>query len=175
MTDDHTATAAAEPLIQEADLAGRGARLGTYALDTLLVAAIAFAVMWSLGWHEGITGGDPAATVRLAVAALVAYGIVNGHLLAQRGQTVGKMAVGVRIVSGQTGRIVPLWNAFGLRYAAFQLAFQIPIAGTLFALADALFIFGERRRCLHDFVARTAVVNADWEEPLTAAAPDETP
>ena len=144
-------------------------------LDTLLVAAIAFAVMWSLGWHEGLADGDPAASVRLAVVAMVAYGIVNGYLLAQRGQTVGKVAVGVRIVSGETGRIVPVWKTFGLRYVLFQLAFQIPLAGVVFALADALFIFGERRRCLHDFVARTLVVHADWERPLDAeAAADET-
>lgn len=175
MTDDHNATDTTEPLIGEADLAGRGARLGAYVLDILLVGAIAFTTLWILGWHEGIADGNPAAALRLAVAAMVAYGIVNGYLLAQRGQTVGKIAVGVRIVSGETGRIVPLWNAFGLRYVLFQLVFQIPVAGTLFALADALFIFGERRRCLHHFVARTLVVHADWERPLDAeAAADET-
>lgn len=165
MTEGHAATAAPEPLIGAADLAGRGARLGAYLLDALLVAAMAFAGLWVFGWHEGITTGDAAVALRLSVAALVAYGVVNGYFLAQRGQTVGKMAIGIRIVNGETGQIVPLWNTLGLRYALFQLAFQIPLVGMLLALADALFIFGERRRCLHDFVARTLVVQADWGGP----------
>lgn len=176
MTDDHTAAAAAEPLIGEADLAGRGARLGAYVLDSLIVSAIAFAVVFSLGWHEGLIARDPAAMVRLVLMALIAYGALNGYFLAKRGQSVGKMAVGTRIVSGRTGEIVPVWNAFGVRYALVQLAYQIPIVGTLLLLADALFIFGERRRCLHDFLAGTLVVNATWEQPLAAeSAPDETP
>ncbi len=162
MTDAVTDNAATQPLIPDDALAGRGARLGAYMLDWVIVGAISMVVVFSLGWFDEMATGGTGAAVRTALVALVAYGAVNGYFLAQRGQTVGKRAVGVRIVSGKTGDIVPVWNSFGLRVALVQLVFQIPIVGMLIALADALFIFGERRRCLHDFLAGTLVVDANW-------------
>jgi hypothetical protein len=36
---------------------------------------------------------------------------------------------------------------------------MIPYVGWIFSLADPLFIFGESRRCLHDMLADTIVVN----------------
>ena len=165
MTDAVTDNAATQPLISDDALAGRGARLGAYMLDWVIVGVISMVVVFSLGWFDEMAAGGTGAAVRTALVALVAYGAVNGYLLAQRGQTVGKRAVGVRIVSGKTGDIVPVWNSFGLRVALVQLVFQIPIVGILIALADALFIFGERRRCLHDFLAGTLVVDANWAKP----------
>ena len=165
MTDAVTDNAATQPLIADDALAGRGARLGAYMLDWVIVGVISMVVVFSLGWFDEMAAGGTGAAVRTALVALVAYGAVNGYFLAQRGQTVGKRAVGVRIVSGKTGDIVPVWNSFGLRVALVQLVFQIPIVGILIALADALFIFGERRRCLHDFLAGTLVVDANWAKP----------
>ena len=69
--------------------------------------------------------------------------------------------VGVRIVDAATGEIVPVWKSFGLRVVVIQGIASIPVVGGLFALVDVLFIFGERRRCLHDHLAGTIVVDAD--------------
>lgn len=158
--------AAATPPVIEADaLAGRGARLGAFLLDVLIVLAIAVPVSVGLDLVEGLMDQDAGALVRTTAVGIIAYAIVNGYPLAQRGQTLGKMAVGVRIVSARTGAIVPLWNSLGVRYALVQIIIQIPVAGVVFALADALCIFGERRRCLHDFLAGTEVVEAQWAGP----------
>ncbi len=162
---DNPDGAGTEPLIADADLAGRGARLGAYVLDWVIVGAISMVAVFSLGWFNEVAAGDAGAAARTALVALAAYGAVNGYFLAQRGQTVGKMAVGVRVVSGKTGDIVPVWNSFGLRVVFVQLVFQIPIVGMPIALVNALFIFGERRRCLHDFLAGTLVVDANRARP----------
>lgn len=37
---------------------------------------------------------------------------------------------------------------------------QIPYLGPAFGLANVLWIFGGERRCLHDYIADTLVVNA---------------
>jgi len=39
------------------------------------------------------------------------------------------------------------------------LVSQVPQVGGLIGLVDILFIFGKERRCLHDLLAGTRVVN----------------
>jgi len=46
-----------------------------------------------------------------------------------------------------------------LCYVLPSLVAQIPLVGVLVALANALFIFGEENRCLHDHLAGTWVIN----------------
>ena len=95
----------------------------------------------------------------------------NLYFLAKDGQTLGKKAVGIRIVlleTQQNGGFVTnvLKRGFlaGLPYFVFILFF--PILGALYLWADALFIFRENRRCLHDLIAGTLVVQYEGEESL---------
>jgi hypothetical protein len=46
------------------------------------------------------------------------------------------------------------------RYLFLGLISQLPIIGLITALVDCLLIFGRERRCLHDYLAGTKVVNA---------------
>jgi len=48
----------------------------------------------------------------------------------------------------------------GLRYVPVWLASSIPFIGGFLALIDILFIFREDRRCVHDMIAGTVVVEA---------------
>jgi uncharacterized RDD family membrane protein YckC len=88
------------------------------------------------------------------------YVVVNGYFLATRGQTVGKMMVGIRIVSADTGEILPLWRVLVLRFLPVQLIQIVPGIGPVLWLVDTLFIFGDARRCVHDYVAGTIVIAA---------------
>ena len=101
------------------------------------------------------------------------YALFNASLLAGSGQTVGKWMLNLRIVDQHTHQIVPVWNSLVLRYLLFAsvpCALLYPPLGQVLDLSygpllvacvlwlDILFIFGKRRRCVHDLVAGTIVV-----------------
>lgn len=89
----------------------------------------------------------------------VVYLAVNGMFLAQNGQTIGKKAMGIKIVrsdgsKADLARII-LWRQ--LPTQAIQL---IPILGGLLGLVDVLAIFRSSRQCFHDQIADTIVIKA---------------
>ena len=98
----------------------------------------------------------------IAGALLLAVGIVNWTLLASRGQSLGKIAAGTRVVMLDGSR-APFTKVVVLRTWIFQFLPYIPglnsLAG-LVGLIDVLFIFRADRRCLHDQLAGTKVVRA---------------
>ena len=142
-------------------LAGRGARLAAYLIDWVLVGVVAGVIGYYAGLVERLMQQDTEAVVWLAVIGMVVYAVINGRLLATRGQTVGKMAAAVRIVDARTREIVPFWKSFGLRVLVIQALASVPSVGAIFSLVDILFIFGERRRCLHDHLAGTVVIRVE--------------
>ena len=154
MEDEHT-------VAEREGLAGRGARLAAYLIDWVLVGVVAGLIGYYGGLLERVMQQDTEAALWLGVIAVVVYAVINGYLLANRGQTVGKIAAAVRIVDARTREIVPLWKSFGLRVFVIQALASVPVVGTLLSLADILFIFGERRRCLHDHLAGTIVVRVE--------------
>jgi uncharacterized RDD family membrane protein YckC len=80
--------------------------------------------------------------------------LVNGYLLFMRGQTVGKLVVRAKIVNLE-GEVPNFAKLVILRYILPALLAQFPLIG----LIDVLMIFGKERRCLHDYMAGTRVVN----------------
>ena len=85
--------------------------------------------------------------------------LLNGYLLAKQGQTIGKKMVGTRIVSNADESLLSLGQVFGLRYLPMYLIALIPLVGNVVTLADCLFIFRKDKRCIHDIIAGTKVVN----------------
>jgi uncharacterized RDD family membrane protein YckC len=86
----------------------------------------------------------------------VAWAWITTLLVARYGQTMAKRVLEIRVVrsdgsQASLGRIFWLRNVVGI----FLLS-AIP----LYFLIDALFIFSQRRQCVHDLVADTIVVKA---------------
>lgn len=139
----------------------RLSRLGAVFIDSLvlmvpaMIIAIAVPAMSEQG--EGLSTGATAliGVFGLAILAFAVYQIV---MLYRHGQTLGKKLVGVRIVR-QDGSRAGLGRLLGLRYVVPGLIGAIPLLGPLFSLIDPLFIFGEEKRCLHDLLADTIVVD----------------
>jgi uncharacterized RDD family membrane protein YckC len=142
----------------------RGARLGAYLLDGLIgvVCAIPLYVdiirSASVGQSRSFTEmlGFGSLVSLVALLALLTYNLV---LLHRNGQTLAKKWVGIRIVR-KDGSRAGLGRIVGLRYIVPGAISAIPFVGGVFGLLDPLFIFGEEKRCLHDMLADTIVVDA---------------
>ncbi len=145
------------------ELASRWKRLGGALLDSVIAMGINFPFMMFAGVFKQLTQGQ-----RMTIGqyifffffGLAVFLVVNGYLLAKHGQTVGKKLVGTRIVANADEQILSLGRVFGLRYLPLSLIVQIPIVGGLFCFVDVLFIFRKDKRCIHDLIAGSKVVNA---------------
>ena len=82
------------------------------------------------------------------------------YLLAIRGQTIGKIVMGLRIVRFEDGGNPGFVKAVLLRTFLWALITAVPVVGTLVGVVGILFIFRDDQRCLHDHLAGTRVVNA---------------
>lgn len=144
------------------ELAGRGMRLGGAIIDGLIMIAIIMPVMYVSGYWDRAMVGQETVTdaVLFAGLGMASFLVIQGYLLATSGQTIGKRILGMRIVSVQDDKILSFGKVVSLRYLPVWVISLIPIVGTIFSLLDALFIFREDRRCIHDLIAGTKVVNA---------------
>ena len=146
------------------ELASRGMRFGGAFIDGLFSSAVIFPFMYYTGiWSQVLQTGayDFSVKVEIGFLGLVTFLVLQGYLLHRYGQTIGKRIVGTRIVTVDDSRILPLWKVFVLRYLTTSIAGQIPYAGGVYGLVDVLFVFRADKRCLHDLIAGTKVVNAN--------------
>lgn len=84
---------------------------------------------------------------------------IQSYLITTQAQSLGKLLLGMRIVTS-TGEPVSFIDGVLKRELLVGLFGCIPCVGVLVGLADALAIFRENNRCLHDEVADTYVVDA---------------
>jgi uncharacterized RDD family membrane protein YckC len=77
----------------------------------------------------------------------------------RNGQTIGKKLVGIKVARTDGSRAT-LGRIFWLRYLLNTVITLVPGLGGLYALVDILMIFGEARRCCHDYIADTIVIRA---------------
>lgn len=139
------------------DLATRKQRLLAIVLDSVLISG-AFAI----AAYEEL----PEPVRFLGFAAGAAIFAANLFYLATRGQTLGKKAVGIKIVlletrenGGFVANVLKRGLLAGLPY--FVLTLAAPVAGAVYIWADILLIFRGSRRCLHDQIAGTVVIQAE--------------
>lgn len=144
----------------EAQLAGRGARLGGTIIDGVILLGLWWVVGLVTPWNifsPKMAEAGMVALLGMQLLGLLLFAIVNGYLLMTRGQTVGKMLLGMRILRPDGSAASP-GRLIGLRYAVGWLLSALPFVGMFYALIDCLFIFRADRRCVHDLIAGTIVV-----------------
>ena len=96
----------------------------------------------------------------LALTVLVITLLYEVTMIALRGQTVGKMMVGIRVVRADDGDI-PDWGKSIGRWLVLVLPGLIPVGGLLLTLLVYLSpTFDDRRQGWHDKAAATVVVRA---------------
>jgi len=144
----------------DTSLASRWARLGAALIDvTLMVTPYAVFIYgteyWERAMQQQVTLQEQALSVLLGFAL---YLVMNGYLLHKRGQTIGKWALGIKIVSVAKNEILPLWKVFFVRHVPQVLVAMIPIIGSILTIINDLFIFRKDKRCVHDHIAGTKVI-----------------
>jgi uncharacterized RDD family membrane protein YckC len=142
-------------------LAGRGRRFVSTLIDAVLVPMVAILLMLVTGVLEHAADWSTSAMpfLRMIGLGLASYVLLNLWLLWARGQTAGKAVMGIMIVDATTGERAPIWRLFirGLFFPTLYLVVLVPYLA-LFPLIDQALIFRKDRRCVHDWVCRTAVV-----------------
>jgi uncharacterized RDD family membrane protein YckC len=149
-------------------LATRGERLGAAMLDGLLQGIIFLPIQIAYGVFKDfpfIHPQSPLQQLGWLVASMLVYLTLNGYLLARSGQTLGKRAVGIRIVNFGDGAQTPLGKIVVLRVLPISLVTLVPKVGVFASLIDDLVIFRSDRRCLHDHLAGTVVVKVSPSRP----------
>lgn len=144
------------------DLATRTQRFLAILLDSVLISGV-----FAIAAYEGTP--DPVRFLGLAAGAAIFA--ANLFFLARAGQTLGKKAVGIRIVLADSGlnggfvvNVLKRGALAGVPY--FALTFLHPVAGAAYVWADVLCVFRDSRRCLHDQIAGTVVIRSG--EPVSS-------
>lgn len=153
-----------EPVAQTAPvrypLAPRGHRLAAALLDDLIALLVVLPLMGYydvLGVMERTNAVPIGIIVNMNIIAFAAFICIHGYWLYNFGQTLGKKAMGIAISTMDYQ--VPAFNKIiALRYLPFRAAGVIPGLNVL-PIIDVLFIFRKDRRCLHDLLAGTQVID----------------
>jgi uncharacterized RDD family membrane protein YckC len=144
-------------LDQEYVLASRGSRFAGALIDglvTVLACVPAFVL------YGGELLDDPSEDNILLVLAIpiVLVTIVQWYLISTSGQSIAKKLLGMKIVR-LDGSDVGFVHGVLLRVWVMGALQAVPFVGNFVGLADALAIFGEEHRCLHDQIAGTRVIS----------------
>lgn len=141
-------------------LVSRWSRLGAAVIDILILMGL----MWVASkitpwnpWTPPVAGYWWSFQFLNPSLGVVLYMVANGYLLATRAQTIGKLALGIRVVRSD-GSPVSAGRLIGLRYGVGALTGVVPAVAQIYGIVDALFIFHTSRRCLHDRIADTIVI-----------------
>ena len=145
---------------QATELASPWARLAAILIDALfylIVLAVAAIVVFGVIFFVLEIAGLETIGLLLVLALLIISFILQMTLLATRGQTIGKIAMKVRIVDSVTG-MHPGWARLVLlRTIVNGILTGIPFIGGIYWLVDSLFIFRADHRTIHDMIADTRV------------------
>lgn len=140
----------AQQVDSEDMLAERGTRLGAKIVDNVLYAGAG-----AVGLIPG-AAFDETVMVGFAGLTILALAIFQWYLIATTGQSLAKKWLGIRIVRLDGSQPGFLYGVVLRNWVIQAISALIGLVG----LIDALLIFGDERRCLHDHIAGTKVVVA---------------
>ena len=169
---------------KQLDLASIGSRIAAKLVDTLLMVLASSPLFISLynspnfdkllKWAEaGQTRLTSAQQMELMSALpehillltnILVWGLMIAQvlLLMRRGQTIGKMIMGIRILDRKSNAIPGFFNLIIMRGLFTTLAYSLSIFGLVVLVVDLVMMLTSKERLsLHDKIAKTYVVRAD--------------
>ncbi|MFF9482600.1 RDD family protein [Streptomyces sp. NPDC014733] len=155
---------AADPLAGMPPLAGRGRRLVARIIDAIIIGVPMSLIMSSIvGWvdYTSTSNAETSKQATVSGVTMLVYLVYEGLMLTHRGQTVGKMAMKIRVAMLSNGS-VPTTQAGWVRAAVYTLPEIVPCCGFIFWLVNVLWCTWDKpyQQCLHDKAAKTVVVSA---------------
>ncbi|MFE3647533.1 RDD family protein [Streptomyces sp. NPDC059152] len=155
----------ADPLAGMPPLANRGKRLVARIIDAIIIGVPVTLIMNAIvGWVDYFSTSSVETSKQATVSGvtMLAYLIYEGLMLTSRGQTLGKMAMRIRVAMLSDGAI-PTPQAGWTRAAVYTLPEIVPCCGFIFWLINVLWCTWDKpyQQCLHDKAARTVVVATD--------------
>lgn len=169
-TETNTPFVAPTPVAEEKPLAARSVRLVAALIDGFLsmlfmlpglvmIAVEAFQKGTSLEDIEHLNLSSYGAGFTVLTISIFILAVIQMWLLTATGQTVGKKLMGIRVVRLGDESNPGFVRVVLLRTFVPGLIGSLPFGiGILFTLVDICFIFRSDRRCLHDLIADTKVV-----------------
>lgn len=159
--------APAEPgVAAEARLASIGARAVAWFIDWLVVSVPVVVVAFVVLVNEvGLNPDDQPSVDELSelvpawlfVLPNAARAVYDTVLVAWRGRTLGKLALGVKVVAADGGRLE--WWQAGIRAVLPQIAWLVPYLGIgLVSVIYLVAVLDPYRRGLHDRAAGSLVI-----------------
>lgn len=148
-----------DPLAGMPPLASLGRRLVARIIDALIIGIPMSLILWGVTGDRSYDDGSGGSYLQQA-AIIIVYFVYDGAMLSARGQTLGKMAMRIRVAMLADGA-VPRGNPGWIRAAVYSLPQLVPCFGFIFWLVNVLTCTWDRpyRQCLHDKAARTVVVS----------------
>ncbi|QKX17758.1 RDD family protein [Microbulbifer sp. YPW1] len=144
-------------------LASRSSRLIATLIDSATAAFLLFPLLWFILLEEARVGNIT--VLRMIICSLVigilSYALVNAYYLHKKGQSFGKMYVGIRVIGSKSGQVIPFYKYFLLRILPIIIVIFPIFIGLIIIIIDSLFIFRKDKRCLHDLLTGTLVVNVN--------------
>ncbi|MDA0149812.1 RDD family protein [Vibrio sp. LaRot3] len=146
------------------ELASRWARLGAGLID-FAIWSVAIAVAFAPIYVEYST--SPMALSIFSLFTVLGVLYINLSLMYKHGQTIGKKMLDIAIVDME-GRQATLRRIIFFRSLPITLLSAIPIIGSIITVMNCLMIFRGDKRCMHDLIADTQVINAKAPSRITA-------
>lgn len=145
--------------VHELEMASIGRRFAALLLDGLVLAVPLILLIILVAVPLGLLGSEEnmglALFSQLVLSMMLGtvYILYEGLMLASGGQTVGKKAMNLKVVTAEGNDIATsqAWT----RAVSRQLLGLVPCLG----LIDYLVAFGQEKTCIHDILAKTRVVN----------------
>ena len=167
--------------------AGYGKRLAACILDTLLIGMTVAILFEYLGLGpDQAQATDMQAALKIMAAKMDAlskfqqgfivifpylmFFTLNGFSLFHRGQTIGKRILGIAIVTLDNQKPAFASLIFN-RYLTQWVVGLLPGFGFILRVVDVLAIFWTNKRCVHDLIAKTKVIDLSIktaEQPLNS-------
>ena len=126
-------------------------RVVAYIIDAILISLVLGLVTSIFGVSymdmDDMSQIDPTVNLLSLAVAWLYFALMESS---ERGATVGKMAMGLRVVTGD-GKRLSFMNATGRYFAKI-------LSAIIFCIGFIMIAFTDRKRGLHDMIANTLVI-----------------